>query len=90
MHSVLVVAQDVEFLRNAREWFADRYNVVVVKSAEQAQAYLKNHESELILIDADIKDQNSFEKEKIISDHFTKMSREEIVSRVDEFFAEGC
>ncbi len=89
VHSILVVADDVEFLKKAREWLGDSYNVVVVKSKEQAISYLQKHEAELILWDSDIKDLTGLEKEKILQDNFTKMSRDEITSQVNKFFAEG-
>jgi CheY-like chemotaxis protein len=90
MHSILVVDSDVSFLKNVREWLSDRYNVVVVKSKEQALAYLQKHEAELILMDSDTAEQEGFENEKILRSHFREMSQDEITSQVNEFFGEGC
>ncbi len=86
VHSILVVADDVEFLKKAREWLGDSYNVVAVKSKEQVISYLQKHEAELILLDSDIKDLTGLEKEKILQDNYTKMSRDEITSQVNKFF----
>ncbi len=90
MHSILVVDSDVSFLKNVREWLSDRYNVVVVKSKEQALAYLQKHEAELILMDSDTAEQEGFDNEKILRGHFREMSQDEITSQVNEFFGEGC
>ncbi len=90
MHSILVVDSDVSFLKNVREWLSDRYNVVVVKSREQALAYLQKHEAELILMDSDTAEQEGFDNEKILRGHFREMSQDEITSQVNEFFGEGC
>jgi DNA-binding NarL/FixJ family response regulator len=64
--------------------------VVVVKSEEQALAYLKKHETELIILDCDSPEQNSYDKEKLIRAHFKEISKDEIISQINEFFEEGC
>ncbi len=88
--SILVVADDVEFLRKVREWLTDQYNVVVVKSGQQALAYLKKHEAELILMDSGLQEQDGLDKTKLIRDNFKDMSQDEITSQVNKFFGEGC
>ncbi len=88
-HNILVVDEDVSFLKNVREWLSDTYNVVVVKSVEQALAYLKKHEAELILMDTGMKVPDGFEESKIIRNHFKEISKDEITSQVNEFFGEG-
>ncbi|WP_051688549.1 response regulator [Butyrivibrio sp. AE2032] len=88
--SILVVADDVEFLRKVREWLTDQYNVVVVKSGQQALAYLKKHEAELILMDSGLQEQDGLDKTKLIRDNFKDMSQDEITSQVNKFFDEGC
>ena len=45
LHSILVVNEDVGFLKRIRERLLGRYNVVVVKSEEQALAYLQKQEA---------------------------------------------
>ena len=89
-HSILVVEDDVELLKKVREWLSDDYNVVVVKSAEQASAYLKKHETELVLMDDDLPENTDLENAKVIRDHLKEMNRDEITSEVNEFFEEGC
>ncbi len=88
--SILVVVDDVEFLRKVREWLTDQYNVVVVKSGQQALAYLKKHEAELILMDSGLQEQDGLDKTKLIRDNFKDMSQDEITSQVNKFFGEGC
>ena len=88
--SILVVIDDVEFLRKVREWLTDQYNVVVVKSGQQALAYLKKHEAELILMDSGLQEQDGLDKTKLIRDNFKDMSQDEITSQVNKFFGEGC
>ncbi len=90
IHNILIVNEDIELLKKVREWIADRYNVVVVKSEEQALAYLKKHETELIILDCDSPEQNSYDKEKLIRAHFKEISKDEIISQINEFFEEGC
>jgi CheY-like chemotaxis protein len=89
LHNILVVDEDVSFLKNIREWLSDTYHVVVVKSVEQALAYLKKHEAELILMDTGMKVPDGFEESKIIRNHFKEISKDEITSQVNEFFGEG-
>lgn len=90
IHNILIVNEDIELLKKVREWLADCYNVVVVKSEEQALAYLKKHETELIILDYDSPEQNSYDKEKLIRAHFKEISKDEIISQINEFFEEGC
>ncbi len=89
LHNVLVVHEDIDYLRKVREYLSERYNVVVVKSVEQVLAYLKKHEAELILMDSDIPDPDGVDKAKIIRSHLKEMSQDEITSQVNEFFGEG-
>ncbi len=88
-HSILVVGKDIALLRQIKEWLPDRYNVVVVKSKEQALAYLEKHEAELILMDQDIEAAGNFEESKIMQKNLQEMSRDDITSQIDEFFNES-
>lgn len=45
VQSILVVSEDVGFLKRIKERLTDRYKVVVVKSEEQALAYLQKQEA---------------------------------------------
>ena len=85
-HNILVVDEDISFLRKLREWLSDSYDVVVVKSVEQALAYMDNHEAELILMDYDMPEMEGIDSTKIIRNHFKEISREEITTQVKEFF----
>ncbi len=87
--SILVVGEDVALLRQIKEWLADRYNVVMVKSVEQAMSYLEKHETQLMLLDHDIGCPNGFEESKIIRTHFRECSRDEITSQIDVFFTKS-
>ncbi|SHJ07685.1 Signal transduction histidine kinase [Butyrivibrio fibrisolvens DSM 3071] len=84
--SILVVDSDIAFLRQVKEWLSDSYNVVVVKSKEQALTYLEKHDADLILIDLNEESQNGFDKSKIIRNNFREIDRDEIISQVNEFF----
>ncbi len=50
---ILVVSEDPESLKKAREVIGDKYRGAFVKSEEQAQKYLENHKVEFILRDVD-------------------------------------
>jgi signal transduction histidine kinase/DNA-binding response OmpR family regulator len=88
MHSILVMDSDVAVLRNIKEWLSDSYNVVMVKSKEQARAFLNKHEAELILMDHDSIPPDGFDESKIIRNHLKEADRSEITSKVNEFFGE--
>ena len=45
VHSIVVVNDDVEFLKKIKARLTDRYKVVLVKSEEQALAYLQKQEA---------------------------------------------
>ena len=49
--SILVVNEDIDFLRKASARLSESYDVAVAKSIRQASAYLKTHEIDLILMD---------------------------------------
>jgi CheY-like chemotaxis protein len=88
--SILVVDSDIAFLRQVKEWLSDSYNVVVVKSKEQALTYLEKHDADLILIDLNEESQNGFDKSKIIRNNFREIDRDEIISQVNEFFDDSA
>ncbi len=89
-HSILVVDSDIAFLRQVKEWLSDSYNVVVVKSKEQALTYLEKHDADLILIDLNEESQNGFDESKIIRNNFREIDRDEIISQVNEFFDDSA
>ena len=45
LQSILIVSEDVGFLKRLRERWSNRYNVVLAKSEEQALAYLQKQEA---------------------------------------------
>jgi PleD family two-component response regulator len=83
--SILAVDSDIAFLKKIKEWLSDQYNVVVVKTGEQALAYLEKHEADIILLDYDSPLQSKFEESKILRSHFKEISRDEIASQVNDF-----
>jgi CheY-like chemotaxis protein len=87
-HTILAVHEDVAFLKKLKEELSDGYNVVVVKSGEQALSYMEKHQAELILMDSDIPDMEGLDEKKIIRNHFKDISPEEITSQVHKFFGE--
>ncbi len=89
LRNILAAADDIEFLKKIREWLSDRYNVVVVKSGEQAQAYLKKHETDLVLMDAGLPELSDIDKEKLIRGPLKEMSQDEIISQINEFFTKA-
>ena len=54
LKEILLVDDDVTFLKMVRKWLMDKYNVVVVKSGMQAIKYITSHKPDLILMDYDM------------------------------------
>lgn len=87
-HRILVVHEDVAFLKKIKEWLLDGYNVTVVKSEEQAVTFLQKQEADLILMDDGIQLQKEWEESKVIRRHFSEISQDEILTLVRDFFNE--
>jgi CheY-like chemotaxis protein len=87
-HRILVVHEDVAFLKKIKEWLLDGYNVTVVKSEEQAVTFLQKQEVDLILMDDGIQLQKEWEESKVIRRHFSEISQDEILTLVRDFFNE--
>lgn len=85
-HSILVINEDVNILRRLKEWLSDSYDVTVVKSKEQATAYLKNHEPELILAGNESSFENEKYKSKIIRLDSGEINQGGVVSLAADFF----
>jgi CheY-like chemotaxis protein len=85
-YSVLVIDEDIDYLRRIKEKLSELYEVVVVKSTEQALAYFKNHEADLILMDSQLPELANMDKEKILTGHFKEMSLEDVYALVNERF----
>jgi len=85
-HSILVINEDVNILRRLKEWLSDSYDVTVVKSKEQATAYLKNHEPELILAGNESSFENEKYKSKIIRFDSGETDQGGVVSLAADFF----
>ena len=54
MKEILLVDDDVTFLKMVKRWLIDKYNVTVVKSGMQAIKYITSHRPDLILMDYDM------------------------------------
>ena len=85
---ILVVHEDVAFLKKMKEWLPDCYDVIVVKSEEQAVTFLQKQEVDLILMDDGIQLQKEWEEAKVIRKHFSEISQDEILTLVRDFFNE--
>ena len=88
LHTLLVVNEDVKILRQIKEWLSAEYDIAVVKSSEQALAYLKNYEPDLILTNLD-ESQTYLEenlKKKIVQIKSDRINEEEIKLQVREYF----
>ena len=86
LRTILVVDEDVAYLKQVQQWLSDEYKIVVAKTKEQAQKYLEKHEAELILADEGFALAKEFEQVKIQNNHFKECNREELISRVREVF----
>ena len=51
---ILLVDDDVAFLRTLRDWFSGKYRITAVKSGMQAITYIAGHKPDLILLDYDM------------------------------------
>ena len=52
-YKLLVVDDDITFLKMVKKWLMDKYQVTIVKSGMQAIKYIKGHRPDLILLDYD-------------------------------------
>ncbi len=88
LHTILVVNEDVKMLRQIKEWLSSEYDIAVVKSLEQALAYLKNHEPDLILtnLDESLTHLEENLKKKIVQIKSDRINEEEIKLQVREYF----
>ncbi|MBQ1604947.1 MAG: hypothetical protein II091_04385, partial [Lachnospiraceae bacterium] len=86
--TILVVNEDVKMLRQIKEWLSSEYEIAVVKSSEQALAYLKNHEPDLILtnLDESLTYLEENLKKKIVQIKSDRINEEEIKLQVREYF----
>lgn len=53
-YKLLVVDDDITFLKMVKKWLMDKYQVTIVKSGMQAIKYIKGHRPDLILLDYDM------------------------------------
>ncbi|MBE5897657.1 MAG: response regulator [Lachnospiraceae bacterium] len=88
LHTLLVINEDVKILRQIKEWLSSEYDIAVVKSSEQALAYLKNHEPDLILtnLDESLTYLEENLKKKIVQIKSDRINEEEIKLQVREYF----
>lgn len=83
--NILVINKDLRVLRKIKEWLEDAGNIVLVKSEEQAAKYLENHEVSLILVDKEMRLEESFDDVKLLSRDFKEMDRDELIDLIKEF-----
>lgn len=83
--NILVINKDLRVLRKIKEWLEDAGNIVLVKSEEQAIKYLENHEVSLILVDKEMRLEESFDDVKLLSRDFKDMDRDELIDLIKEF-----
>ncbi|WP_155885980.1 response regulator [Lachnospira multipara] len=83
--NILVINKDLGVLRKIKEWLEDAGNIVLVKSEEQAIKYLENHEVSLILVDKEMRLEESFDDVKLLSRDFKEMDRDELIDLIKEF-----
>lgn len=88
LHTLLVINEDVKILRQIKEWLSSEYDIAVVKSSEQALAYLKKHEPDLILtnLDESLTYLEENLKKKILQIKSDRINEEEIKLQVREYF----
>ena len=86
---ILVASEDVAILKNVKEWLSEIANVVVVKSVDQANTYLEKHETGLILADDNIPEIKGCDNAKLIRCNLRDISRDDIISQVNEFFGKS-
>ena len=86
---ILVASKDVAILKNVKEWLSEIANVVVVKSVDQANTYLEKHETELIIASDNMPEINGCDNAKLIRCNLRDISRDDIISQVNEFFGKS-
>ena len=72
-HSILVVDDDVTFLRMVQKWLSTKYAVSAVKSGKQAISYIGQHVPDLILLDYDMPEQNGAETAEKIHEQYGEL-----------------
>ncbi len=87
--TVLIINEDVLFLKQAQQWLSDSFKVVVVKSKEQALGFLEKHEADVILADDMVTLPQKYESITILENGMEKRKQEEMISLVTGFFNPG-
>ena len=90
MYTILVIDEDAKKLRQIKEWLSSAYEVVLVKTIEQALLYLEKHEPDLILIvGASLLEENINKlqhKDNILQIQADMINEEEVILQVGEYF----
>ena len=90
MYTILVIDEDAKKLRQIKEWLSSAYDVVLVKTLEQALLYLEKHEPDLILIvGASLLEENINKlqhKDNILQIQADMINEEEVILQVGEYF----
>lgn len=90
MYTILVIDEDAKKLRQIKEWLSSAYDVVLVKTIEQALLYLEKNEPDLILIvGASLLEENINKlqhKDNILQIQADMINEEEVILQVEEYF----
>ena len=90
MYTILVIDEDVKRLRQIKEWLSSAYDVVLVKTIEQALSYMEKNDPDLILIvGASLLEENINKmqhKHNILQIQADMINEEEVVIQVKEYF----
>ncbi|WP_029231801.1 response regulator [Butyrivibrio sp. VCB2006] len=90
IHTLLLVDEDVALLKKLKDQLSSAYNVVVVKSGEQALKYLEKHEAQLIIMSSEMPDPGGLDEDKLKRMNLKDISQNELTSQIKEFLGEGC
>ena len=55
---ILLVDDDLSYLKMVRGWLSEKYQITAAKSGNQALAYLEGHAVDLILLDFEMPEMN--------------------------------
>lgn len=90
MYTILVIDEDVKRLRQIKEWLSSAYDVVLVKTIEQALSYMEKNDPDLILIvGASLLEENINKlqhKDNILQIQADMINEEEVILQVGEYF----
>ena len=83
---ILLVGSNIARVKQVAEWLSEHYQVAVAKSAEQAVAYLKKHETQLIVAEQACEFPIGLDEAGMLRICLEDIDKNEILSQVKEFF----